>query len=440
MPGGEVDAVGAISRQKAEARAKRQEASVVPSPEGLVAAQPLQGNFGRDLANWLFPVYQLVILGGFLVLRYGNGTPPGEPNAVKALFAAVNAATLSGFADVDNAARYTPIGKGVLLVMMICGSLFTMLVGGLAVIRILRLRYTDKQLIMGTLLVQLIAMGVGTMVLQMAGGFNFQHALFQATAAFGNCGLSLSPGIGVGNPGTQLVILPLAFIGGLGIPVIMEIYHRLTRREPISKNTVAVLELSAGVYLLAMAALCGIAFVTASGAIDAAAVRGIISESSTAVLQSRTLGLELVSMHSLPGVAQWVLVLVMAIGGASGGTAGGIKVNTLRAMYDGIKKTLRGENAGRIFGIASAWVGMYIGIVLVGVLLLTYVLHDAAVDVPAAAISAASNVGLTATRLPSNNRGLLYALCAIMLLGRMAPLMVLWWTAETTRDAEIAVA
>ena len=74
---------------------------------------------------------------------------------------------------------------------------------------------------------------------------------------------------------------------------------------------------------------------------------------------------------------------------------------------------------GRIFGIASAWVALYVGIVLVGVLLLTYVLHGATVDVPAVAVSAASNVGITATRLPNNNRGLLYALCAIMLLGRM---------------------
>ena len=169
-------------------------------------------------------------------------------------------------------------------------------------------------------------------------------------------------------------------------------------------------------------------------------VRGIISDSSTAVLQSRTLGLELVSMHSLTGVAQWILVLVMAVGGASGGTAGGIKVNTLWVVVQGIVKTLRGENAGRVFGIACAWVAVYFGIVLVGVLLLTYVLHGAAVDVPAAAVSAASNVGITATRLPNDNTGLLFALCAIMLLGRMAPLMVLWWTAETTSDAEITVA
>jgi len=433
--------VGSISRQKAEARAKRQQdASASAAADDLLPAKPLQGNFGRDLANWLFPVYQVVILGGFLLLRYGHGAPPGEPNAVRALFAAINAATLSGFSDVDNAARYPPFGQNVILLMMICGSLFSMIVGGLAIIRILRLRYSDKQLLIGTLLTQLMAMAVGTIILQVTEHLAFKPAIFQATAAFGNCGLSLSPRIGAGNPCTQLVILPLAFIGGLGMPVILEIYDLLVRRLPMSKNTLAVLQMTAWVYLLAVAALCGIAFATSSGAMDSPAVRGIISESSTAVLQSRTLGLELVSMHSLPGVAQWVLVLVMAIGGASGGTAGGIKVNTLRVMIDGIKKTLRGENAGRIFGIASAWVGMYIGIVLVGVLLLTYVLHDITVDVPAAAISAASNVGITATRLPINNRGMLYALCAIMLLGRMAPLMVLWWTAESTTDAEITVA
>ena len=130
--------MGSISRQKAEARAKRQqEAQAAATPEGLPLAAPLHPNFGRDLANWLFPIYQAAILVGFLLLRYGNGQPPGEQNGVRAVFAAINAATLSGFSDVDAATRYTPLGQGVILALIVCGSLFSMIVGGLAIIRIL---------------------------------------------------------------------------------------------------------------------------------------------------------------------------------------------------------------------------------------------------------------------------------------------------------------
>ena len=74
------------------------------------------------------------------------------------------------------------------------------------------------------------------------------------------CGLwQLRPDIVTENQcwhaGTQLVVLPLAFIGGLGMPVILEIYHRLVRRMPLSKNTMAVLQMSAWVYLIALVAL-----------------------------------------------------------------------------------------------------------------------------------------------------------------------------------------
>jgi hypothetical protein len=54
------------------------------------------------------------------------------------------------------------------------------------------------------------------------------------------------------------------------------------------------------------------------------------------------------------------------------------------------------------------------------------------------AISALSNVGFTASPL-MDQKGLFFAYSAIILVGRMAPLMILWWMADTTTDAELAV-
>ena len=54
------------------------------------------------------------------------------------------------------------------------------------------------------------------------------------------------------------------------------------------------------------------------------------------------------------------------------------------------------------------------------------------------AVSAASNVGLAHEPL-TLGRGGSYVLAASMLAGRFAPLMVLWWMADTTKGAEMAV-
>jgi len=54
------------------------------------------------------------------------------------------------------------------------------------------------------------------------------------------------------------------------------------------------------------------------------------------------------------------------------------------------------------------------------------------------AVSAMSNVGFSAAPV-SSQKSVMYAYCAIILVARMAPLMILWWMAETTGDAELAI-
>lgn len=49
-----------------------------------------------------------------------------------------------------------------------------------------------------------------------------------------------------------------------------------------------------------------------------------------------------------------------------------------------------------------------------------------------------SNVGLSHDRL-SMSMGGMFVLAALMLAGRMVPLIILWWMADSTEDAELAV-
>ena len=144
-------------------------------------------------------------------------------------------------------------------------------------------------------------------------------------------------------------------------------------------------------------------------------------------------------MDDLTPPAQWILVVLMLIGASPAGAGSGLKTTTIAQLAGGTRKLLRGEAAGRSFGVAVAWLGMYLGLLLGAVLLLSHIsANDPADGVLFDAVSAMSNVGFASSPI-ADEKGVMFAYCAIILVGRMAPLMVLWWMAETTPEAELAI-
>jgi trk system potassium uptake protein TrkH len=136
---------------------------------------------------------------------------------------------------------------------------------------------------------------------------------------------------------------------------------------------------------------------------------------------------------------QWAVILAMAVGASPGGTAGGIKTTTLAQLWDGTRRTLRGQPVNRTFGIALMWMGIYLGLAMAAVLTLMMTENKIPGErVLFLAVSALSNVGLAHNELSISVSGT-YILCAVMLLGRMTPLLILWWMADTTREAEVAI-
>jgi Trk-type K+ transport system membrane component len=129
----------------------------------------------------------------------------------------------------------------------------------------------------------------------------------------------------------------------------------------------------------------------------------------------------------------------MVVGPASGGTGGGLKGNTLYVLYRGLRRIYAGERAERAVAIAAAWIAGYAVLVFAGFL----VLLDCAPQVPGdrvlfLAISAASNVGRSHDPVSLVKSGL-STLCVIMLLGRMLPMAVLWWTSKSASQTDVAV-
>ena len=179
---------------------------------------------GRLVANWAFPVYMGLMLLGFYLIRQ-NGFLTGTRSGVRALFFAINAGTLTGYEQNPGVGGLAFFGQVVVLVLMIVGTLFTTIVGGLAVKRIIRSRFSDDQVIYAAVIALAAAVILGTPGLvtgDRSAGEAWFRGCFLATSAYGNCGLFLGALPDRMSWMTHGVLLPLTALGGLGIPVLME--------------------------------------------------------------------------------------------------------------------------------------------------------------------------------------------------------------------------
>lgn len=418
-------------------------------PVQAMESLPLMERRGMPmLVVWLVCGYLLLIpiTASVLHSRAGSQRFVGaEITHDRARFTAINALTLTGFQTTAATSTYQPAGQDVLIGLTLIGSMFSLVVGGMAAVRILRLPYSDRQVLVSSVVASGLAMVVGAIPL-VAAGTEPRIAFMLAASAFGNSGLYVGSLPGTFSWQTHLVLLPLSVVGGLGLPVLMELYDAFSRRRPLSAHSRTVLAMTAGLYLAFFALFLLLqGFDALVQWVDGAPLPAVgeVPEmaglSSAAALNSRTLGFPFQFVQDFPRVIIWSMALAMIVGGSPAGTAGGIKSTTLWELCRGVMRALRGQPVGRVFGVAAVWTGLYLLMVFgVFLLLLVSVPQLAADRLLFEGISAVSNVGLSYEVVAVVTPGL-DVLGGAMLLGKLAPLGVLWWMALTTPDAEIAI-
>jgi Trk-type K+ transport system membrane component len=375
-----------------------------------------------------------IVLGCLLYHVPGFATLKGnELTWPQPLFTAVNAATLTGFQQPRNPNDYTVAGQMLTLFLTIMGMMFSFICGGVAVIRIARMRFKDWQLIAwagGSIVAVSILGGVA----MLGDTRTFSQASFQAISAFGNSGLTLGKLPAAASGPAVLVLLPLAVLGGLGLPVLMELVDVVRRRTSLSAHSRSVLSWSAGVYLALMILLVLLRW--ASGAGD---FSNMVIDASQMSINSRSAGFAFSFVANLPQAMTFFLVLAMVIGASPAGTGGGVKVTTLATLSTGTLDVLAGRPPGRRFGAAIIWVAVYLGMLTlstIGLLMTDSEIHlDRGLFLAASALG---NVGLSHNPVEAPQAAI-YVLCATMLVGRVAPVLMLWFLIDTTPDAVVAM-
>jgi trk/ktr system potassium uptake protein len=174
-------------------------------------------------------------------------------------------------------------------------------------------------------------------------------AVFHAVSGFCNAGFSnLHPGLVpfVGDPVVMVVMVVLIVLGGIGFPVIHELWRRLglaarrRRLERLSLHTRislrATVILLAGVTLIYLVLEWNRSFAALSW-----------GESLLAALfqsaSCRTAGFNVIDVGAMQPASLMLTCVAMFIGACSGSCAGGIKTTTLAALFAGLRAELQGR-------------------------------------------------------------------------------------------------
>jgi len=232
-----------------------------------------------------------------------------------------------------------------------------------------------------------------------------------------------------GNTLVLLTTAALILLGGISLLVIVDLLRKrnLTRLTLDSKVV-----LSTTVLLLALGTM--VILLTEFHDSDTLGALPFPQKLLNAFFQSvtaRTAGFSTITVANLANYALFFTMLLMFVGGASGSTAGGIKVNTFGMLVATIWSTIRGKEHAGAFGrefsaqqinraLSVVMLSLALVSVVIFVLTLTEDFHF--IDLLFETVSAFGTVGLSTGITPALSTAGKLVITATMFAGRLGPL------------------
>jgi trk system potassium uptake protein TrkH len=303
--------------------------------------------------NLLLFSFLAAIAVGTVLLMLPAASAAGRLAFIDALFTATSAVCVTGLIVVDTGSLFSAFGQGVILFLIQIGGLGIMTISvtlfqviGKKVVFQQRMAMQEvfsatpradiyailRSVIVFTAIIETV--GAVVLFLYWQGAHPVGEAawlaVFHAVSAFCNAGFSLfadsliafrSSGI------VNVTVGSLIVLGGIGFPVVYEIYRHVTGtgRGRISIQTKAVLAATAG--LIGLGAL-----VILVSEKTTAAPMGLGEQLMSAFFQSvtcRTAGFNTIDIASLNTATLLFMMFLMLVGASPGSCGGGIKTTTL---------------------------------------------------------------------------------------------------------------
>ena len=415
-------------------------------------------------------LFLVAVAAGTALLLLPVAVEDGDPSLGAAAFTATSAITVTGLASVDTAGHWSPFGEGVILALIQLGGIGIMTLASLVLLSFSRRLGLRHRLVaqaetgvltvgeVGTVVRQVVVLSaVVELVAACALFLRFLVTydepvlralwlgVFHAVSAFNNAGFALFGDSLVGfvrDPVVNGVVCIAVVLGGLGVPVLVELLRDRMSWRRWSLHTRLVLSVS--VVLL----LTSWALVAAFEWTNATTLGGLgTSEKAMAALfhavSSRTAGFNSVPIGSMNETTWLLTSVLMFIGAAPASTGGGIKVTTFAVLGFVIVSELRGARDVTVFNrrvptdaqrqaLAIALVG--VGVVMVATLALVAMgdwgLGPVLLEVTSAFGTTGLSTGIT-DDVPDVGRAVL---ALLMFAGRVGPLTLGAALALRSRD------
>ena len=314
-----------------------------------------------------------LIAVGTVLLRLPAAATHETLSLLDAFFTATSAVCVTGLVVVDTPNDLSIFGQSVVLLLIQAGGLGYMSITTVVAVAIGKQLTVHERLtlqealnvqtmdglirfVMNVFKLTLAFEIIGALVLafrwmgQMGLGRALYFGLFHSVSAFNNAGFALFSDSLMGfrdDPIVNATILTLIVCGGLGFVVLTEL-GRLRRTRRLSVHTRLVLTTSAALVIGTTVAI----FVLERGnprTIGSLAFPQAFLASFFQAVTPRTAGFNTLDIGAMTPPALFLLMVLMFIGAAPGGTGGGIKVTTLSVTVAALWATVRGGHDATIF-------------------------------------------------------------------------------------------
>lgn len=286
------------------------------------------------------------------------------------------------------------------------------------------------------------------------------HALFHSVSAFCNAGFALHDRSLIPFADSLVVnttIGILILVGGLGFPVVNDLWKARTKPAPDRWGS---LQVHSKIMLIGTAVLMAIGFVSflaieADGVLAKDPLLSRVYKAAFHSISCRTAGFNSVEVGDLTNAMLFISIVLMMIGGGPCSTAGGIKVSTAAIIYLRAWSTFRGYSRVNLYrrtisprsierAIATAMLFMAVAAIALTALLIieqsgTSHRHGGKpfLDVFFEAISALGTVGMSTgltTDLSSPSR---VVIVLLMIMGRLGPITTFAALAHGERNERV---
>lgn len=410
----------------------------------------------------------LIALGTLLLMLPIATKDRHSLSFIDALFEATSAVCVTGLVVVDTETTFTVFGQIVLMILIQVGGLGFMTFGVLIALILgkniglrgrLMIQESLNQLsiegmvrlvkfVFGfTLLIE----GIGTIILSIrwADDFGFPrsiyYGLFHSISAFNNAGFDImgqfrSVTEYAGDFTVIMTLSSLFIIGGIGFTVVLDI-KRKRSWSSLSLHTKLVLIMTL-ILNLTGSLLIFVLEYNNPGTLGNLSLKEKILGAYFHGVVPRTAGFNSLNMGELTLSSQFVTMLLMFIGGGSGGTAGGIKVTTFALILLAVWTLIRDQDEVNTMGrrIPKELILRAFSITIYSTALIFFILFILTITEEAPlnmlifeVISAFGTVGMS-LGLTTELSGIGKALIAFMMFaGRVGPLTLVFALAKNRK-------